>query len=201
MATINNITQILQDDIRGLMQSFCWICRECADIYEVYWNTDANTVIAAVEGDATAVTSTTKLTKAEFTNGIVTIENFTKFCNNQSVSTTDHLSHCHNLIYGTATPTTLNSLIESIADRMKVVCQAMVDNYNTYLKIDKLYNENEVADIVAVLDAQRVIFGASMTQSDLNSAMTLLSEFKDFMTNAAVTQGNYVSTIAKWNMY
>ena len=201
MATVNNITQILQDDIKELMASFSYLYGECADIFEVYWNTDANTTIGAVTNGTDPVSETTKLTKTEFANGITTVENFIKFCTNQAVATTDHLSYCHNMAYGTATPTKLDDLIENIADRMKLVCQQLIANYTAYLEISKIYTENEIVDIVAVLDNERVIYGASMSRSDLSSAMSMLQEFGDYMANAAVTQGNYLSTIAKWNLY
>ncbi len=59
MAIINNITQVLQDEIRTNMQSLKWLYPECLDIFEIYWNTDANTIIGDVTNTTDPVTVTT----------------------------------------------------------------------------------------------------------------------------------------------
>ena len=201
MAIVNNITQRLQDELKSMMITCCYLCKESDDIYDLYWHTDANTTIGAVTNATDPVTSSTTLTKNEFTNGIALCENFKKMCKNEAVSTADYLSYAHNIYYGTATATELDSLIEAIGDRLKNVAGKIISLYSAYKVVNELYTENEVVDIVAVLDTERVIFGASMTNSDLGSAMTFLTQFANFCNGSAVTQANYAATIAKWNTY
>lgn len=201
MPQVNDITQKLQDEIKFTMTALMSAYKEAKDIYQVYWETDANTSITAVLLSTTPVTQVTKLTKGEFLNGITLVTNYVDFINNSATSTINRAQYCHDLIYGTATPTLLNSLIDSLGDRMKSLAEVFVYHYLNYIRLEKMYFSNEIGDMVGVLDAQRVIFGASMTQADLVSAITFLGEFRDFMSNAAVTTGDYLATLAKWELY
>ncbi len=61
-----------------------------------------------------------------------------------------------------------------------------------------MYFDNEVGDAITNLDNQRIIYGSEMTKSDLTNAITLLQEFHKMLENTAVTQGDYSSTVSKW---
>jgi hypothetical protein len=43
-----------------------------------------------------------------------------------------------------------------------------------------------------------VDYVGEMTSSELSAAITLIEQFKKMINNEAVTTGNYVSTLAKW---
>lgn len=201
MPTINNITQELQDSIKETMTALSDAYREANDIYKTYWETDANTTVSALLLSSSPATQSTKLTKAEFQAGISLVQDYIAFISNNSVSTSQRTTACHNLIYGTASPTNLNNLIESLGERLKAISEVFIFRYLGYLKLEQIYFKNEISDMLAVLDPQRVIFGASMTQADLSSAITFLGEFRDYMDNSAVTTGDYQSTLAKWELY
>lgn len=182
------------------MTSLASMQRECKSIYDSYWKTMANTTVSGLSTDATPATVASKLTKKNYIDAITLSESLNNFFQNAAVTTGDYLQTSVNAKYGNAV---LGSAIdvptESIGDRLKQLCLDCIEIYRQSQNVLDLYFDNEVGDIVAVLDAQRIVYGSEMTVSDLSSAITLLQQFNNFMGNSIVTAGDYSSTISKWN--
>lgn len=201
MGAINNITQILQDELKFSMTALMQAYKESKDIYQVYWETDLNTTIGSLLLGTSPATSSTRLTKQEYLDGITLISNYIDFITGVAVGTVQRSQFCHNIINGTATPTNINPLVESVGERMKALSEVFVFHFLNFLRLEKIYFDNEIGDLVGVIDAQRIVFGSSMTQTDLAAAITMLSEFRDFMNNSAVATANYQTTLSKWELY
>lgn len=197
---MQQITVLLQNNIKTIMTSLASMQRECKSIYDSYWKTMANTTVSGLSTDATPATVASKLTKKNYIDAITLSESLNNFFQNAAVTTGDYLQTSVNAKYGNAV---LGSAIdvptESIGDRLKQLCLDCIEIYRQSQNVLDLYFDNEVGDIVAVLDAQRIVYGSEMTVSDLSSAITLLQQFNNFMGNSIVTAGDYSSTISKWN--
>lgn len=197
---MQQITVLLQNNIKTIMTSLASMQRECKSIYDSYWKTMANTTVSGLSTDATPATVTSKFTKKNYIDAITLSESLNNFFQNAAVTTGDYLQTAVTAKYGNAV---LGSAIdvptESIGDRLKQLCLDCIEIYRQSQNVLDLYFDNEVGDIVAVLDAQRIVYGSEMTVSDLSSAMTLLQQFNNFMSNSIVTAGDYNSTISKWN--
>jgi|MudIll2142460700_1097286.scaffolds.fasta_scaffold54810_3 hypothetical protein len=197
---MQQITVLLQNNIKTVMTSLSNMQRECKSIYDTYWKTMANTTVSGLSTDATPATVTSKLTKKNYIDAITLSENLNKFFQNTLVTTGDYLQTAVNAKYGNAVlGSALDVPTESIGDRLKQLCLDCIEIYRQSQNVLELYFDNEVGDIVAVLDSHRIIYGSEMTVSELSSAITLLQQFNNFMSNSAVTTGDYGATISVWS--
>jgi hypothetical protein len=188
----------LQTDIRSIVTSFETLQRECTNIHASYFKSDASTTLGA-KADGDPVTVTTKLTKLEFINGITFCEELDDFFTNQAVEQADYLATCENIKYGNDEATSVLSIaVEALGDRLYQVAIDSITLFNSCLDILDLYNDTEIATAASGLSNQTVMFGASMTKSQLSLAMTMIEQFKKMINNEVVTQGDYASTIQKW---
>lgn len=196
---MNNITKNLQNDIKSAMDSFAGIQRECKDIYDAYWKTDANSEISGLATGSTPATVSTKLTKDMYTNALSLMEDLNDFFQNGSLTTTDYMAYCEKVKYGdTAASSILSEATEALGDRIKQVCIDLITLYKSTKNIEKLYFDSGISTALSSLANDIIVFGSSMTKSELILAITFFQEFHNFMDNAAVTQGDYSATISKW---
>ena len=184
------------------MGNFASMYVDAGDIYNFYWDTDVNVLVGALATGTTGATVNSKLTKTEYTNMMILCENLNKMFTNVSISTTDHLLYINGALYGTSSISTIvGNNVENLGDRLKALAWQCMNVYNACKFNKALYFDNEVGDIVSALDAQRVLPGCSVTQSDMAAAITLMQDFIDFVENAAVTQADYKATVSKWMLY
>jgi hypothetical protein len=171
---------------------------ETKDIGKTYWSTDANTKITAA-GDTDAVTLSTHLIKTEYVSGVTLCEALTNFFGNAAVSTSDYLQSCQKIRYGSAAaPTKLSEATEDLGNRMYQVACNCIEIFKECRVILEIYSNNEIGDMIANLDVQRMIPGSEMTKDQLSSAITLVEQFKKMLNNEAVSTGDYAASLAKW---
>ena len=197
-----NLAEVLQQDIVALFKKYRDFYFECKDLEKVYFSTDASTYVSGLGTDSTAATHNTLLTKVDYTNGITSIQQFTKLIDDQVVAQVDNLSNMNNVMYGSAiSPGVQSAAVEDVADRMKLLFSDMVLEYKSLLFIVDCYFDNEYGDIVAVLDAHRTMPGMDVNQFDLAAALTFIQEVKDYYENVLPTKANYSITLATWERY
>lgn len=193
-----DVTRILQTEINDLMTSWETMKDEVIDISKAYWSTDANSQIASASATQ-AVTLSSYYIKTEYSSGITLLEDMEDFFIGDPVTKTDYRQTCHKLRYGSAaTPAKLSEATEDLGARMKVVAVNSLTAFNKCQHVLKIYNENEVGDMIANLDVQRAIPGSEMTKDDLNSGITMVEQFKKMLNNEDVNAADYSVTMAKW---
>jgi len=192
------ITKKLQVEIASVVESMLTMKEEVKSIGKAYWSTNANTLVGAL-GSTDAATLSTKLTKTEYLAGITLCEDLEDFFTNDAVTTTGYQASCMLLKYGShATGTKLSEATEDIGTRMKQVGVDCLELFKKCRNILEMYANNEVGDMIANLDTQRMIPGSEMTKDVLSSGVTLVEQFKKLINNEAVTTGDYSATLAKW---
>jgi hypothetical protein len=193
-----DITRVYQNKVKTLVALWLTMKEEVKDIGKCYWSTDANTKITAA-GDTDPVTLGTHLLKSSYVSGITLCEALSNFFSNTEVSTADYLQTCHKLRYGgAAVPTKLSDATEELGSRMYVVACDAIEIFKECRVILELYSNNEIGDMVANLDVQRMIPGSEMTKDQLSSAITVVEQFKKMLNNEAVSTGDYAASLAKW---
>jgi len=196
---MNDISKLLQNNIITIMTSLQSMQRECTDIYNAYWKTDAQPTVNALTSTGTAATVASNLTKGNYVDGISFAENLNKFFSNQAVTQSDYLQSINQIKYGNAELVTqLTEATEQIGTRIKQLCLDALEVYKQSLDIVELYFDNEVGDIIGVLDSQRIVPGSEMTVADLTVAITLFQNFQNMITNQSVSTGDYSATISTW---
>lgn len=193
-----DITRILQTEIKDMMDSWETMKDESVDISKAYWSTDATTQISSASATQ-AVTLSSYLVKEEYSAGITLMEDMEDFFTGEAVTQTDYRQTCEKLKYGSAVnPVKLSEATEALGARMKTVAINALTLFNKCQNVLKIYNENEVGDMIANLDTQRVIPGSEMTKDDLSSGITMVEQFKKMLNNEVVSTAGYDSTMAKW---
>jgi len=194
-----SITKQLQNDTKALFRDLNEVLDDSQDIYDAYWKTDANVKIAAVALDTDPVTVGTKFNKTQYLSGVSLVEQITKFFGNVAVAQADYNGTCQNLKYGnTAALTPLSVATEDLGTRMCVLAMNLLGYQDRAKHILESYHDNSVSSCMASWSSDQVVFGSDMTKQQLDDAMILFTEFQDFMGNAAVTTGDYMSTLSKW---
>jgi hypothetical protein len=194
---MEQVPVLLQNNIITIRNSMMTLQRECADIYDAYWKTDANTTVSGLATGATPATVSSKFTKDNYTSGITLCENLEKFFANQAVSTADYLQTVDQCKYGDAVLGSQHTeATEQIGSRIKQLCLDVLEIYKQSLDITDLYFDSEMSDTVAVLDSHRIVYGCEMTASELSNTITMLQQYQNMIQNSSVTQGDYSATLS-----
>jgi hypothetical protein len=195
-------TKKAQIDIKAFMDGMLWLKEESRGIYNAYWDTDANTKVSGLATGTTGATVASKLVKDEYTSGITFVEDLEDFFTNSAVTQTDYLGTCNKLRYGTASITTeVSNATEQLGTRLQTLGINCIGYYREARDILAFYTNNELGDMIANLDSQRIVPGSAMTKDDLNLGITLVEQFKKMLNNEAVTTGLYEATVAKWQRF
>jgi hypothetical protein len=193
-----DITRIIQNEIKVLVTAWSLMKEEAKDIGKVYWSTAVNTTIDAL-GGTDAATYSTHLIKNEFVSGITLNESLDKFFSNQAVTQADYIQSSNLLKYGSAaTPTLRTDAVEQLGARIVQIAVDSIEIYKMCRVILEIYSAEEIGDMIANLDIQRMIPGSDMTKDQLSSGIFLVEQFKKLMNNEVVSTGDYASTLAKW---
>lgn len=200
--SINSVTSIIQNQIIDIVADLAVVQRECIDIYNSYWKTDASTLVPALTNDTDPATVNSKLTKAEYISGITFCEDLNDFFQNGAVTTTDYAQTCYKIKYGNADlATQLSEAVENIGDRVLQICLDAIQLRIDMQNVVDIYFDEEVGDTVSALDGERIIYGSDMVRNDLSNIITLFQQFENMMANSAVTSGDYSAMISKWSKY
>lgn len=198
------VTKCLEDNLKQVMQEFHALQYASKDIYDSYWDTDANTQVAAASAGAQVLVSP-QVKKEDYQNAITLADNVYKFFNNTAVSATDHMQYSNLVIYGTDYATPISAELSPATAEIGANIVKLATNCMSLLERARsnqnLYFDNEVGDIVSVLDGERIIPGSVVTRNDLNNAITLLQQFENFMTDQTIVTGDYSVTVSKWLLY
>lgn len=204
MATINNITHDLQVILKSIMSSMDTLQFDAKRAYDAYWDTDTTTLVSAA-GASEQVLVSPQVSKTTYTNGTTLAENLYKFFNNLAVGAVDHLEYCNELVYGEKfeTPITaeLSPATASIGEQLVAIsetCLKLLDQSRIAMNI---YNDNELSGVLSAISPERIVFGSSMSKTDLSNAITLCQQFESFMIAVDPTDGDYSTTLSKWRVY
>ena len=196
---MNNVTAQMEAAIKDFTTGFNWIQGEVKDIYKAYFSTDASTLVSALASGTDGASLTTKLTKTQYTNAITLIEQLKNFFDNASVTQADYWTTLQQVKYGNAAePAQLSAATEDIANRIKVLFDSLLAHFAMAKDILSQYSNSEMSVLVANLDADRTIYGASMNNEQLGQGVTLVEQFKKMINNEAVTAGLYSDNLAVW---
>ena len=194
---MQQVTVLLQNSIITIAESMMSLQRECADIFDSYWKTDANTTISGLATGTTPATVDSKLTKQDYIDGITFAENLEKFFTNTAVSQADYLQTINKVKYGDATLETQHTVAtESLGTRIKQMCLDALEIYKQTLDTTELYFDNEIGDALAVMDSHRIMFGCEMTVSDLSNTITMFQQYQNMIQNSSVSTGDYSATLS-----
>lgn len=195
-------TKKIQLDIKNFMTGMIWLKEESKNIYDTYWDTDASTLVPALVSGVSGATVDSHLTKDEFINGITFVEDLGDFFSNSSVSQTDYMQTCNRLKYGSASISTqLSNATEGLGTRLQTLGVNCIGYFEDARNILNFYINNELGDMIASLDAQRIVAGSDMTVSDLSAGITLVEQYKKMINNEVVTQALYEATVAIWQRF
>lgn len=193
------ITQKLQTDIKTATDEWERLRHEALDLYNLYWKTDVNTTISALATGTTPASQQSKLTKQDAINAATLVEDMgTKFFDNVAVTTRDRQADCQKLANGKAVPTLIDDQVEEFCNRAATLGQDCIDQFKRSDATEDLYNSSEVSGAVSGMSAHTIVFGSEMTKDDLTSAIVLMQQWQNFISNAAVTTGDYKATLVKW---
>ena len=194
---MEQMTVLLQNNIITIKDSLKTMQRECDDIYDAYWKTDATTLITGLSSGTDPATVESKLTKDTYLGGITLAENLNKFFTNVAVSQSDYLQTINQIKYGNAVlETQLSVAVEGIGTRIKQMCLDALEVYKQSLDITDMYFDNEIGDAVAVWEDHRIVYGCEITKLELSNTITMLQQYQNMVNNSAVTQGDYSATLA-----
>lgn len=198
---MNNVTVQLENDLKAFADNLSWVMQEALDIHKAYFSSDASTLVGALASGTSGASLDTKLTKSQYQNAIGFVEQINNFFSNASVTTGDYLTNIEQVIYGNAaSPARLSDAAESLANRIKVLCQSCLTHFNTSKGILDGYNNSELSVIVAGTSGARIVYGATMSVTQLTQGITLVEQFKKMINNQAVSTGLYSANVAIWGM-
>jgi hypothetical protein len=195
-----NITVQLQEKIVALVSAMKAFNLEASAVYNAYWDTDASTLVPALPNGTDAATVASKLNKTQFINAMTFSEEVGKFFGNVALSGSDRLGVCSTVRYGsTAAGSQLSEATEGIGDRLKQLCVDAITILGYAKEIQNQYFKTEISTFVSPMSTASCVPGSSMSKDMLVSAVTLCEEFEDFMDGSAITTGDYLATLHKWD--
>lgn len=195
---MENVSLKLQTDIKTIMSTFETMRNEAKDLYNLYWKGSVSADISLL-GSSDPVCKAAKLSKQNAVDGITLISELNDFWDNAAVSTGDHIATCQTIRHGDSLlADAISSDLEDYGDRLKQYCTDLITQYNRGRNAYNAYLNSELSLAVAAISTHTIVFGSDMSKDDLSSAITLISQFTNFLENAAVTTGDYKSTLAKW---
>ena len=194
---MEQITVQLQNNIITIKDSLKTMELECAGIYDAYWKTDANTTVSGLATGTTPATVESNLTKQNYIDGLTFSENLEKFFTDTAVAQADYLQTINQIKYGNAVlESQLTTATESIGTRIKQICLDALEIHKQSFDITNMYFDNEVGDCVTVWDNHRIVYGCEMTKIELSNMITMLQQYQNMISNAAVTPGDYSATLS-----
>lgn len=195
----NDITLTIEQSMKSSTLSLVNMKDEVDDIVKQYFATGSSDLIVGVSGDSTPVTVGSKLTKGKFVNGITMAQNLQNMLTNVAVTSGDYMSTSMNLINGTtAANAVLSEDVEVIGTRLVTLANSLIQLKKSCGTILNQYNSSELSGALTQLQASTIVFGCSTPKLKFIDGMNLCSQMINFMQNASVTQGDWMSTVTKW---
>jgi hypothetical protein len=196
---MNQITYEIENKIREQLLQMEGILKEAEDIEAAYWDTDANTKVAA-KADTDPVTVTTKLWKTDYLGGITLCGELQKFFNNTAITAADNLQRVNNVLYGHAEAASiLSPATEDIGNRLKAMCIDIGNIFDQCLSIVELFYDNQIGTALGSLSSERIVYGATESKSVYTSGISILEQFRNLLKASAVTTADYRATLSNWH--
>jgi len=195
-------TKLLETNLILMMKEFNALQFEAKDISDMYWKESVSSDLSPLLG-SDAATIETKNTKDELVNMLTFAEQVDKFFQNSALTTADYLQTIMRSLYGNdeRTPTKLSEPVEEFGRKTKEFATNCHSLYLRAKENEQIYFDNEIGDIVAVLDSQRIVPGSQVTAADVSNAITLLQQWKNLIGNSATTAADYSVTVSRWLLY
>jgi hypothetical protein len=196
---MNSNTKLLQDSLKSLSANLETVRPLALDAVKMYFATDVSATVGALATDTTMATLNSRLTKAMAVNGYTLCEGIKNFFGNEAVATADRLQTSMQIRSGgNGTPVLTSQATELFGDKAKAVASTMVDMEALAASCIKLYNESQIAACLAQGTDSLVVFGSDMTKAEMIKGVTLAQQVVNLMGNAAVTTGDYYSSLIDW---
>jgi len=170
---------------------------EALDLENLYWKGSVSADLAASAG-TDPVTQATQLTKDQIISILTLAENVRKFFDNVANGTADFQTTIQDVLYGTATATFFNNTVESFGNKGVQFARDCSTQFNRARNIENIYNSSELGGAVGGMSAQTIIYGADMTKDQLTSAVTLMQNWQDLLSNVATGTADRKATLGKW---
>lgn len=194
-----NVAAQIQNQVKMLMNELNELNNAAQQTGKAYWATDANVKVAAVADSATAVTVSSRLTKAQFLSGIGLCEQIGKFFSNQATSQADNCATMLAIHIGNgAAPAVLSEPTEHIGKNMVNLCDALIAIHKKCRELLGVYWGAELGAAVGAISDSSIVFGGSVTKSQIVAAVTLMDNLIKFCENSQASTSDYSATIAKW---
>ncbi len=194
----NTSTGILDQQVKSFMKTMGNIQSESADLLKLY-NAEVTTD-AAYTGLAAGApaTKTTKLTKQEAENCKDINVELNNFFTNGVLTQSDYWLDIQGILNGNDEITvSLSVAIESFATRNVNFLVTVLQLFKNSKNILDQYFDTEISDAVAAVSSEELPWEI-YSKSDLTDAITLIEQFKKLLNNEVAAQGDYGSTVAKW---
>lgn len=193
----NKTTCYFEDNIIQFLTDMEWLSKEAIDLEKMYWATDIATDMSGLgAGDPATVNSA--LTKTEVTDGYTFATVVKAFFGNASVTQGDYYVKISNILNGEdAAVSVLGPALEDFGDRLVIFCQKCYDDFLLAKHLLGVYNNMKISAVLGQLSNEDVLFGTSLTKSQISMFITLIEQFKKMINNEAVSTADYQSTVDK----
>lgn len=197
-AQINNVSQNIENNMKNISGDLASVRQSADEIVKAYFSTSTSSLVGAAQnGDPVTVAS--KLTKANFVNGINFSQQIQNFFTNQAVVQGDYLSTAYNLLNGsTAAAQALSQDVEVIGNNIVVLGKKMVDLRKQCQSTLAWYNSSDLASALVPVSLNTIVFGCSTTKQKFVDGMNMCQQVINLMDNADVVEGDWMSITVKW---
>lgn len=193
-----NILQVIQEKITNFFINMEYAWYEGQDIYDVYWKTNANTLITGLSNGTDPATKTTKLTKDELLAGITLCEKLVAFFGNAAVAQADYNQSIQNILFGDDEITTaLSSGVENIGDRLFSLSEILLAQFKEAKDILELYADNGISTQLSGVPAGDKLGCMTFSKEMFAAYITFIEQFKKMINNEVVATSDYRATLSK----
>lgn len=195
---MNTVTLDIENQLIAIATTLYSMNSEVVDIYQYYWGSNAHTLIDGLASGSTPATTgaSGSYSKTDIINGITIMDTLQKFFGNQSVTQGGYLGVADSL-RNSSTPASvpISNDVENIGARIKIVILNIIQLNKDMANVEKTYNASYLSAIIGGIPASNIIFGSNLAQAKLLAGIVLIQQFQKMLTNQAVTQADYLTTI------
>lgn len=196
------LSQQFEDGMKELAAGLHWIDQESEDLYKAFISTSAQSDVSGVSNATDPASLATKLTKAQYENGIGFVLQLIAFFAGDTFSQGDYLNVIENVKYGAATSSAgvpLSDAAEDCANRLKTLCDSALSHYQLAGRLKDLYDTSELSVVVGGMTGGRRVYGASMNVTQLTQGITLIEKYRLLLANGDIgTEAEYGVNVAVW---
>jgi hypothetical protein len=152
-----------------------------------------------VAESTTPVTVSTGLSKANFLAGIGLCEQIYKFFANQATAQADNCATMLAIhVGGEQASQVLSIPTEHIGNNLLNLCNTLIEIHKQSRELLAVYWGAELGAAVGAISDSTIVFGGTVTKSQISAAITLLDNLNKFCENLQASTADYGASIAKW---